>query len=222
MMYYICASPLVKIYLPEWHDRLLANPDLIYDDETPFEFNIRRGMGGIKVKFNTPQQIPPKLARDNKELMSLYNWLTGGPNGTDCQETEIYGIVVFDPKINLIETYDQISMLEDLASEDSKKAMEARKRQNELQRETARRVKETREKVRALSEMRIKRQLRFNHNNLIRQWQMNEENKLGKYPPSITEMLGAHALNKEIAAADEKGKILKSKMSDLMRSTQVV
>ncbi len=56
---------------------------------------------------------------------------------------------------------------------------------------------------------------------MIRQWQINEVSKLGKYPPSISEILGAHALDKELKAKAEKGKKLYGQMNDLMRNVNV-
>lgn len=211
-MYVICATPLVKIFLREWHDRLLEDPELIKDFETPFEFTAVTGTRGFKLKFNTPMQV-----NDN----DLYKWLVGGNTGAESKDTDIYGIVPFDPKIDMATTLDELSVLEDFVSDDPKKAAAAAKKRDAMRKEAANKIKATRERVREASETRVRRAIRFNHNNLIKQWQTNEEMKMGKYPPSVAEMLGAHAIDKEISDAKNRGSELKKRMSDLMQN-QVV
>lgn len=218
MFYFICASPLVKIYLPEWHRRLEENPELIFDYETPFEFTIATGTSGIRVKFNTPQQVTGPDQRQNE---SRYLWLTGGPQGTECQETDHYGIVQFNPKLDMAETFDALQQLDDYVSEDEKKVKAAKKKAAALREEARDKMRSARDAVRIASEARVKRAIKFNHNNLIRQWQLNEEMKLGKYPPSISEMLGAHAIDQELQNEESRKAELKKRTSRLMQNTVV-
>lgn len=210
--YVISASPLVKIYLPEFHDVLLENPDLIYDAKTDFSFDIVTGCKAVKIKFNKPVAI---TGRDDKEIDVLYSWLVG-ESGHSYNETDIYGIVPFDPGVDLVERSDEISQLENMMSDDPKVAVAAQKKVAQIQRDTAQRLKTMRESVKASSEARILRAAKTVHNNLIRQWQINAENNLGKYPPSISEMLGAHALEKQIKASEAKGAAIKSRMNEMM------
>lgn len=209
-MYYIAASPLVKIFLPEWHDRLQADPDLIYDDKTAFSFNVVAGTRGVVVHYNRPQQT-----NDN----DLYNWLVGGATGTTSRDTDIFGLVPFDPKTDILRDFDELTKLEEWAmSEDPEQAKKAMLQLKARKAQAAVAMREARAKVREQSEARIKRAIRLNHNNLIRQWQVNEEQKLGKYPPSIAEMLGSHALISEIEAAKNKGAELKKRASEMMNN----
>lgn len=207
-MYFIAASPLVKIFLPEWHDRLQANPDLIYDTETPFEFTVSTGTRGIRVKFMTPMQVH---GPDEKQNAAMYKWLTGGATGSESRDTDIYGIVKFDPKIDMVSMFDELAMLDDDPSK-AKDAAAKRKAAKDA-------MKSTHEQARKASDIRIIRALKFNHNNLMKQWQTNEEMKLGKHKPSISETIGMYALRQEIEAKESKSKDLHERVSKLMTGT---
>ncbi len=212
MRYVISASPLVKVYLVEFHDRLLEQPDLIFDHKEEFSFSVPHGCGAFPVKFNKPCAVN---GRDDKVIEVLYGWLTGEA-GHSYHETDIYGLVPFDPGVDLVERQHEMEHMEGLLSDDPKVVAKAQKEVAKMQLDTAKRMKEIKERVVMQSEARIKRAMKGSHNNLIRQWQLNEENKMGKYPPSIAEMLGAHALDKDIKAAAAKGAPLKKRMNDLM------
>ncbi len=246
--YVIAASPLVKIYLKDWEDRLTENPDLIFDDDpanpdNKFSFSVATGTSGFKLDFNRPMlvfrpkpgssyqadegrsekiiQLPnANMQSEGKEIESLYGWLIG-EMGHSRLETDIFGIVPFDTGIDLVDRVDQMAALEALLDGDPKAAVRAKKELDKIQLDTARRVAEVRNKVKKDSEARIKRAMKVVHNNLIRQWQINSESNMGKYPPSVAEALGAHALNAELKAKAEKGKALFGKMNDLMSNVSV-
>lgn len=209
----ISASPLVKIYLPQWHDRLLENPDLINkvyaNDETTFDFDIPRGIRAFRMTFNKPIAV---VAGRESEVETLYNWLIG-ESGMSQHETDCYGVVPFDPQFDMISTLDHMASLEALANGDVKKAMAAKKELDKLQKDTAERIAKLRVDVKKQSEARIKRAMKNVHSNLIKQWQRNEESGMGKYPPSMTEALGRYAMNAEIAKMDERRQRLENMMT---------
>lgn len=221
---FIAASPLVKLFLPEWHDRLMDNPDLLFDKKTEFSFNVNRGSSSIVVQFNKPMQVPAHLARDEKEMLNCFNWLTGGPEGNECQETNWTGISVFDPKVDLTSAYDEIlALAEDEETGLDPEAIKARqKKALKKQQETAKRVAEARTQVLNCSDRRIREVLRNMYNNLYRQWQINEESKLGKYPPSMTEKLAMFVLDADIQKAQKKGEALNRRANELLQSTTIV
>ncbi len=214
--YVISASPLVKIYLTEWHDRLLANPELMHDFKTDFLFDVPRGCSSFKMKFNKPNVVTGK---DDKEVETLFGWLTGEA-GHSYHETDCYGIVAFDPGIDMMERQDEISRLEELMSEDPDIVRNAQKEIAKIQKDTAKRLKDLKESVILASEARIKRAMKASHNNLIKQWAANEEMKMGKHRPSEAEALGAYALDKEIAAAEAKGAKVYGNINKIMHATQ--
>lgn len=212
MPYVICPSPLAKIYLPEWHDRLLDNPELIYDNKSDFIFDIVTGTRAIKIRFNKPVALG---GANDKDIAQLFGWLTG-EIGTSQHETDIYGIVEYNPGVDLVERQEEIAQLDDLVSDDPKAVAAAQKRVAEIQADTQNRLRAMKEGLVKKAEVRIKRAMKTVHNNLVRQWQINEEQKMGKYPASISEMLGAFALDKEIKASEAKGSKLKSRMNEMM------
>ncbi len=241
--YIISASPLAKIYLREWHDRLTEEPDAIFDTETPFSFSIPTGTTAFRVTFNKPMlvqkpvigssyqaeegrsekiiQLPnASMVSEGKEIETLFAWLTGEA-GQSYHETDIFGCVPFDPGFNVIDRVDQMAAYEALLSGDTKEAVRAKKELDKIQQDTAQKIAAARAKVIKDSEFRIKRAMKTVHNNLIRQWEINAESKMGKYPPSISEILGAHALDKELKAKAEKGKALYGKMNELLNNVTV-
>jgi len=212
MALFIAASPLVKIFLPEWHDRLMDDPQLINDYDTPFDFWVNTGTQSIKIQFMKPQQV---TGRDQNQNQSIFNWLTGA--NSIQHESDIYGIVEFDPKVDLIQTYDQLGVLDDFISDDPKKVKKAKEEREKLALETKNRVREAHALVRKASEKRIKQAIRLNHNNLIAQWKTNEEMKLGKYPPSISELMGAEAIAMEIEKSSAKSAKVMGRFNELMQ-----
>ncbi len=203
----IAASPLVKVYLREHWESLMESPDLMTDDKTPFEYDVPRGCTAFKIKFNTPTEVH---GRDDKEVLNLFNWLTGGMGGREFPETDAWGIVAFEPKVDLVARLDEMARLDALEDEVSMKELKKLRLDSRTAMQTARL------EARKASEERIMRCMKNNHNNLIRQWQINEEMKMGKYPPSVAELMGAHALSDQISKANKKTQKVMQQMSHLM------
>jgi len=233
-MYVIAPSPLVKISLPEWEKSLSANPELIYDTKAQFSFLVDSGSRVFRIPFNTPMAIiyaDPKYVadksevandkvaacrqapkdsenvihvRDARDVESTFNYLTGRGGGTAARQTDAYGIVPFDPGNDIVRNFEEMGLLDDLASDDPKKAEAARAKLIQSRLREGERKKEAYKRLVESSEERIKRHLRANHNNLMAQWRRNEESKLGKYPPSLAEMLGFKVLDPEIKEKDAR------------------
>jgi hypothetical protein len=159
-----------------------------------------------------PQQV---TGRDQNQNQSIFNWLTGA--NSIQHESDIYGIVEFDPKVDLIQTYDQLGVLDDFISDDPKKIKKAKEERERLALETKTKVREAHALVRKASEKRVKQAIRLNHNNLIAQWKTNEEMKLGKYPPSISELMGAEAIAMEIERSSAKSAKVMGRFNELMQ-----
>ncbi len=92
--YVIQASPLTRIFLPEWHDKCLMDPSLLTKSD-PFIIRIPRACGSIELTHNKPTLASSLLSRTKErevtedEVSPLVLWLTGENNA----ETDIYGIV---------------------------------------------------------------------------------------------------------------------------------
>ncbi len=217
--YVICSSPLVKIYLLEWHDRLLAEPEEMNnfgDPKAPWKFDVPRGCSSFKMTFNKPV---PVTGRDDSEIETLYKWLIG-ESGHSQHETDLFGIVPFDPGVDLVERQDEIARLTDLMEGDDESAALAMKELAQIQKETQTRIRDMREAIKDMSAARIKRAMKQNHNNLVKQWEINEEMKMGKHRPSESEALGAYALDAEIQAAAAKGAKVYGNINRIMAHNQ--
>ncbi len=217
--YVICSSPLVKIYLLEWHDRLLADPEEMNnfgDPKQPWKFDVPRGCSAFKMTFNKPVAVTGK---DDSEIETLYSWLIG-ESGHSQHETDLFGIVPFDPGVDLVERQDEIARLSDLMEGDDEAAAQAMKELAKIQKDTQAHIKSMREAIKESSAARIKRAMKQNHNNLVKQWEINEEMKLGKHRPSESEALGAYALDQEIQAAAAKGAKVYGNINKLMQRNQ--
>src|SRR4051812_18296235 len=108
MRYVICSSPLVKTFLVEWHDRLLTDPEEMYnwgDPKQPWTFDVPRGCSAFRMTFNKPVAV---TGRDDSEVETLYKWLIG-ESGHSQHETDLYGIVPFEPGVDLVERQDEIA-----------------------------------------------------------------------------------------------------------------
>lgn len=213
----VCASPLVKVYLTEWHERLLDEPELLQDADTDFSFDVVTGCGAFKVDYNKPMMVT--AGRDD-DPESKYLWLIGEAVGS-ANETDIYGLVPFETSIDMVQRSDEISRLSMKMLSDAKNTEKYTAAIQQIQKDTTEAISKVRGNAIARSEHRIKRAMKSVHNNLVRQWQRNEEMKLGKFPPSMSELFGAHVLDADIRRAAAKGEKIKSRMGELM-SNQVV
>lgn len=220
-MFVIAASPLTKAFLRDWSDRLQLEPDLIFKQDIEFSFIVPRGTGPIKLEYNKPTPVA-SLLRGNpsdKDILTLYNWLIGGSDGLQTQETDVFGIVPYEPGFDPVREMQSLADLENFVSDDPKKVAAAKKRQADKQKEIAAAIKNLKTSSKSAADARVLRHMKWAHNNLIKQWQLNDEMKLGKHQPSTTEMLGAHALSDIIKKADEKARVLKDRMNEIMKTT---
>ncbi len=137
--YVIQASPLTRIFLPEWHDRCLADPTEVFS-KTPFRVLIPRPSGSVELTHNKPTLASSLLQRTKErevtedEVSPLVLWLTGEQN----TETDIYGIVdvpiqdnVADAIMALIYEGDdkrRVSLIEETRKSMAKGIISARER----------------------------------------------------------------------------------------------
>ncbi len=216
----VCATPLVKVYLPEWHKQLLDNPELLQDDKTAFSFSIAHGVSAFRVDYNKPMMVTS--GRDD-DVESKYQWLIGEAVGSQL-ETDIYGLVPFETTLDLVQRSDEMAQLtmQITTTQDPQETKAIQKAISKIQSDTAKVLSQVRLNARERSEERIKRAMRFVHNNLVKQWQRNEEMKMGKFPPSMTELFGAHVLDAAIREAQNQGGKMKARMNEIMSSNVLV
>lgn len=218
-MYVIAASPITKVFLPEWHARCIENPELMFDETERFLVRVKRSVGAINLDYGVPTLVN---AGAQSATRTLFNWLTGGEDGARNQETDMYGITVFDPNINVLAEVSSIVDMEmfsaDMAdyqkapdeTEDAFNARVAKARkkieekQAKMQREVIARFAAAKKKAREIADDRVKRMIRMNWNYLVQQWQHNEEAGGKKHPPTDSEYLGSLVIQEELAASSSK------------------
>lgn len=181
-------TPLAIVYADP---KFVANRDEVANDK----------VRACKLAPKEPENII--YVRDPRDLESTFNYLTGQGGGVASRQTDPFGIVPFDPDNSIVRSFEELSLMDDLVSDDPVKSEAAKKRLIESRIAAAKRQKDAYHDLLEAAEARIKRHLRSTHNNLMKQWQTNEEQKLGKYPPSLSERLGFKVLDPEIKAKDD-------------------
>lgn len=172
-------------------------------------------------------KIAPKVAenviyvRDPRDLESTFNYLTGQSGGQSARQTDPFGMVPFDPDNSIVRSFEELGLMDDLLSNDPKTAAAARELLIESRIKAATKQRLTYKALLESSEDRIKRHLRMTHNNLMAQWQANEENKIGKYPPSLSERLGFKVLDPEIKEKDDAS-VESARIANEMMNRKVV
>lgn len=141
--------------------------------------------------------------RDPQELENVFLFLTGINGGMAAKQTDSYGIVPFDPENEIVLNYEEGTLIDEILSSDAKVAEEGKRKLIQSRLAMAKNRKEKLVALRAASEERIKNHLRRTHNNLIAQWRRNDEAKLGRYSPSMAEIMGFKVLDPEIRSKDD-------------------
>jgi hypothetical protein len=208
----ICAtySSLAKIFQPYFHvydtssgkpviietvtrDQLMKTPDRIFKEEV-FSVIVRRDSGDVHFISGRPRNITDQLLRW---------WLSGGVNCQEVQETDEYGVVELpiDPETQGALTYF-LANPHDKASKGIQEALvDASARAREMSRERV--LKSCRQVYKALK----------------KQYELNEEQKLGRYPPSPVEFLCAYALASDMAKEQNEKQEITDRFAELMKAT---
>lgn len=213
MSYVVQASPLTKIFMPEWERKCVEDPTLI-EASSPglFTVRIKRPIGGLVLEHLKPRHVTTLLPRlttvvdgagnktqmvtrkvEEDEVSPLLKWLTDPAS----EETDIWGVVEIEIG-NQFE--DAMTELIGLALQGGTEAQQADvlKRQVAIQREVARSMSVRIAEARRVADDRVKRALRITHNNLIKSWEALQGEGKGRYEPSTQETLGYRVLKAEI------------------------
>lgn len=223
--YVVQASPLTKLFMPEWHDILEGDPALIFD-EKPFEVRIPRAFGGLTFTHNKPvhvNKVVPvypgrRLNNENviDDLEGLIFWLTGGPDGMRSNETDIYGVVHLDLDMDVSGALSDIAMFDEKDKEAKKAAF---KSYEEIQRELIKNTQSAIKKARELADQRVKRAMKFTHQNLLKQYETLKQDGKGIYAPSTAEAVGAFVLKSELDKASENRRKMFDSFTQNMQET---
>jgi len=197
--------PLAKIFLPYFHvydgkdfnrpvETVTTSQLMKNPDriykEEFFSIAVKREVGGLNFIYNIPRQIPDTLIR---------NWLSN-PN---VQETDCYGIVEMplDQEAQAAMAYYVTN-----SRNPDKLLMEQ--------------VAAAREQAKTASLERVLGNIRRVNHAMRRQYELNEEQKLGDFIPSPVEYLCAYALAEEQTRSAAEEQAVKDKFKMLMAETR--
>lgn len=203
----VCLTPLAKIFQPKYHKELIEDPNKIFEKKGTFQIVVTKPSGAINLEFRKP-----KLITDPAVLQ----WLTGGPEGDRCAETNYTGLVYAPVQDDVMEGVAAITAA---MAEDPDKG---KKVQEELSKTMVKKYNDSLKHVERLSEDRVVRTIKFVYNNLQKQYQLNKENNLGNYQPSETELLCTFALQQSIAESEGKRKEITKKFQEILQEVQVI
>ncbi len=214
MSYLVQASPLTKIFLPEWHDQCLANPELL-TQISPFKVKIPRAVGSIEFTHNIPVVASSLIAKTKERVVSedeiapLVAWLTN----ENSPETDIYGVVEIPIEANVADAI--MSLIYDHDGQEKQKKLFS-----ELKKNMAKNI----EAARAKADARVIRQCNKMYNVIIATMQTMKKDGKGVYSPSYAEALALDVLKDQIAARrapDQRAAAILERAMDHMAPAQL-
>lgn len=194
-------SPLVKIFQPQWQQKLIDNPELIMDEsEKGWDMYIPKPSGAYGIRWSTPKE---------ESSIILIEWLTGGFDGNQSAETDEYGIV--QVPIDAADTGEIFAKLQNLIDADDPKAIKAA-----LQGQKAN-LKGAMTRAREMSDARVWRAISRVYTHIKSQYKRNKESNLGLYDPSPTEYLCVELMNRKLATENQREGKMAARMADMMK-----
>lgn len=194
-------TPLAKVFVPRFQKKLVANPDLIFDDGSlcsdwadGYDIKVYKPSGDYLLKWRYPKE---------EQNAALIEWLTGGPEGNWSPETDIYGIVQIPMGIQ--EQGELYALIEE---EISGKKIDRKSFRN--------RMKTAIMEAHARSEARVMKAIETTFSNLKKQYAANRENNFGLYEPSQSEFLCVHVVRKAQEKQETGDLEIASKMESIM------
>lgn len=225
--YVVQASPLSKLFMHGWAEKLEANPELIFDP-TPFEVSIPKTNGAIKLTHNKPVHItklePPQPSRIKDEynvddLEGMVLWLIGGEDGERNEETDIYGVVGLNLDMDVSGALADVALFDPESKDDKNKAA---KKFAEIQNELVKKTKGALDVAKEKADWRVKRAMRNTHLNLMKQYETLKTEGKGVYAPSVAEAIGAFVLKSEIDRSSQNRRKMVEMLANTMNETTIL
>lgn len=225
--YVVQASPLSKLFMHGWAEKLELEPQLIFDPK-PFEVMIPKVNGAIKLIHNKPVHItklePPQPTRIKDEynvddLEGLVLWLIGGEDGQRSEETDIYGVVGLNLDMDVSGAIADVALFDPESKEDKAKAA---KRFQDVQNEVVKNAKVAMVEAKEKADWRVKRAMRNTHINLMKQYETLKTEGRGVYAPSVAEAIGAFVLKSEIDRSSEGRRKMVEMLANTMNETSIL
>lgn len=184
--------PLTRIFVKEYQNELMKSPKSVFDD-VPFKFNLSSSRRDYFFDSTKPQMLTDPL---------LLDWLLGGDDGNLSQETDWTGLVKID-----------------MTATQNAQILAAISGMSDLDKSTKNHINTAKEKAKELSKTRVMRQIRQQHDHMMKQYKIMKEKNEQPYQPSPTEFLCAFVLADEQKKTAEERQELASSFVDLMSKT---
>lgn len=187
--YVVQASPLTRIFLPEWHDKCLADPQLLLSPQ-PFKIRVPRPSGSVELVHNQPTLAASLLTRTQErqvtedEVSPLVRWLTED----DEFETDCWGIVAVPIQDNVA---DAIMALMTIDGDDKKRL--------KLLEETRKQMAKGIQSARARADARVMRACGKIYSVVKSTVEDMKKNGKGVYAPSYAEALAFEVMKDTIS-----------------------
>jgi hypothetical protein len=153
----------------------------------------------------------------NRRVDNLVLWLTGGPNGDQSNETDIYGVVELDLDLDIGPAIAEVALLGSKDTEKSNKS--AGQELLAIQKTLLAKSKDALIKAQELADKRVKRALKNTHNNLVKQYEAIKVAGGQPYAPSVTEAVGAFILKEELNKSGAHRKAMFQQVLDTMQTS---
>ncbi len=193
-MYCISASPYTKIFLPEWEDQIMEDPNLITDDKVPFHFNVPFTTGAVGMfEFNEIMRLddlPCVKRRLPEDRKGLFNILTGGTSGLEYRETALWGIVAVNLEMDMTKhTVESMHLqAEAIRSKDEKKVAAIKKKRDDIEKKFQEQYWAAQSSAKKVANEKVFDFIKFTAENLKDQWQKLKEDGKQPYNASTSEL----------------------------------
>ena len=186
--------PLTKIFVPEMQKELLNNPSRVFAEEK-FSFVVNTSRRDYRYDYSQPTFETNAL---------LLNWLLGGDDGMQCQETDWTGMVKID--LDAMQNGAVLSAIAGMSKID-----------NSVQQS----IEDAKVRAAILSQERVMKQIRSINGNMLKQYEINRQEGKSPYAPSATEYLCAFVLADEQKKNSADRQEIANKFAELLKSTFV-
>lgn len=199
--YIISISPLAKVFQERLQPHIIrairaGNSKIIWE-EVHFKIVVPKSSGTFTLEHAKPRLVTMKDCHNQPDNMEpLINWLTGGPEGVECTETDHTGITFLDVGMDVMGVLSSVILMGD--------GDKAEQESNKLLKEARKEFKEAMGKAARISEERIMRVVRKIHEHKERQYEANIEHGIGKFKPTFIETICAEILKVELETREKE------------------
>ena len=204
MSYIVCLSPIAQIFQPALQQELISNPALIFE-RRPVKIFVERV--GISFTLGSPKSFTRRQGSDrSQEVELLIKWLTGGEDGMQSMDTEVYGGALLEVDLDV---------MAEITTRFNLDAMNVKtKKQDSVEDAFTAKLKASMLKAEEMSHARVMRAVHRVWDHYTKQIGYNKEQGTATFAPSPSEILCQFVLRKEIEAEKQRQANIMAMMSN--------